>query len=105
MGAWKIALGFCCSMLIASHANALIIGWFTVDPEAVSESLEDGRVLRISDLKFNEITKRAKIGDRVKLDGTEYEIVVVVPGEVLTVLDVATRTEMRVLVKALPRKK
>ena len=89
-----------CFAAIASQANAISIGWFQVESESVSGSQEEGRVLHISEAKFSEVSSKAKVGDTVELEGEEFEAVVVVPRQVLTLIDKATRTSVRVLVKA-----
>jgi hypothetical protein len=82
-----------------SNGLAAGVGIFVISPDSVSGTLEEGRILTISDVRFGQLTSKAKPGDTVEINGEQFEAVVVVPQQVLTVVDKATRAEIRVLVK------
>jgi hypothetical protein len=101
---YKIIIGTV-ALIGSASGYAGTIGLFVIAPDSISSEAEAGRVLYISDVRFSEITTLAKKGDIVEISRESFEVLVVVPGKILTVIDMSSRSEVRVLVNASASKK
>jgi|GEM_PF-5569257 len=99
----SLVVFFSCLFSLSAHARS--IGGFVVAPDSIAGTAEEGRVLFVADATFSQITAKAKIGDTVEIEGEQYEVLVNLPSQVLTVMDKRTRSEVRVMVTAAAQKK